>query len=145
MFIDIVSNLTDEIYDSICRLIPQLGTHKEAPTYDEILALINSEASKLLIARYPDKDSKLVGILTISIYRVPTGVRSIVEDVIVDVAMRRRGIAKTLMLVAIEIARDAGANGVALTSNPRRVEANLMYQKMGFARRKTNAYFYKLK
>ena len=145
MFIDVVSNLTDEIYDSICRLIPLLGVYKDVPTHDEIIALIDSEASKLLIARYPDKGSKIVGTLTISIYRVPTGVRSIVEDVIVDAAMRRRGVARALMLAAIEIARDAGSNGVALTSNPRRVEANLMYQKMGFARRKTNAYFYKLK
>ena len=144
MVIDVVSKLTDEIYDSICRLIPQLGTHKMMPTRDEMIALIDSETSKLLIGRYPDKDSAIVGILTISIYRVPTGVRSIVEDVVVEDAMRRCGIARALMLAAIDIARTAGANGVALTSNPQRVEANLLYQKMGFAKRETNAYFYKL-
>jgi len=144
MFIDIVSNLTDEIYNSICRLILLLGVHKKVPTYDEIVALVDSEVSKLLIARYPDKDSEIVGILTISIYRVPTGVRSIVEDFVVDVALRRRGIASALMFAAIDIARDAGANGVALTSNPQRVEANLLYQKMGFEKRETNAYFYRL-
>jgi len=144
MYIDEVTNLTDEIYDSVCKLVPQLGTYKVIPARDEILALINSEASKLLIARYPDEDSAVVGILTISIYRVPTGVRSIVEDVIVDNEMRRRGIARALMLTALDIARGAGANGVALTSNPQRVEANLLYQKMGFAKRETNAYFYKL-
>jgi len=144
MFIDEISNLTDEIYDAVCRLVPQLGIYKVIPARDEILALINSDASKLLISRYPDEDSPIVGILTISIYRVPTGIRSIVEDVIVDNAMRRRGVAKAMILAAIDIARVAGANGVALTSNPQRVEANLLYQKMGFARRETNAYFYKL-
>ena len=144
MFIDMVSGLTNEIYESVCSLVPQLGAHKVVPTRDELMALIDSEASVLLTARYPDKDSDVIGILTISIYRVPTGVRSIVEDVIVDASMRRRGVAKALMLAAIEIARDAGANGVALTSNAQRVEANLLYQNMGFAKRETNAYFFKL-
>jgi ribosomal protein S18 acetylase RimI-like enzyme len=145
MFVDKVSELTDEIYESVCRLVPQLGTHKVVPTRDELIAMIDSKASVLLTARFPDKDSDVVGILTISIYRVPTGIRSIVEDVIVDTSMRRRGVAKALMLAAIEIARDAGANGVALTSNKQRMEANLLYQNMGFSKRETNAYFYKLK
>ncbi|HKI52767.1 MAG TPA: GNAT family N-acetyltransferase [Anaerolineales bacterium] len=145
MFIGKVSELTGEIYEVVCRLVPQLGAHKVIPTQDDLTALLNSEASTLLVARYPDEESKIVGILTISIYQVPTGVRSIVEDVIVDSSVRRRGIAKALMKAAIEIARDAGANGVALTSNFQRVEANLMYQNMGFAKRETNTYFYKLK
>jgi GNAT superfamily N-acetyltransferase len=145
MFIEKVTELTDEVYKSVCRLVPQMGSHKIIPTHEELIALIDSEASTLLTARYPDKDSEIVGILTISIYRVPTGVRSIVEDVIVDDTMRRRGIAKALMNTAIEIARDAGANGIALTSNSQRAEANLLYQNMGFAKRETNAYFFKLK
>jgi ribosomal protein S18 acetylase RimI-like enzyme len=86
----------------------------------------------------------IAGILTLSVYRVPTGIRSIVEDVIVDETMRRRGIAEALMLRAIDLAREAGANGVALTSNPKREAANKLYQFMGFQKRETNAYFYKL-
>jgi ribosomal protein S18 acetylase RimI-like enzyme len=67
-----------------------------------------------------------------------------VEDVIVDESIRRRGIAEALMLHAIDLAREAGANGVALTSNPKREAANKLYQSMGFQKRETNAYFYKL-
>ena len=58
--------------------------------------------------------------------------------------MRRRGIAEALMLRAIDLARESGANGVSLTSNPKREEANKLYQAMGFQKRETNAYFYKL-
>lgn len=145
MFIEKVSEFTDEIYGAVCNLVPQLGAHKVVPSRDEVTALISSEASTLLVARYPDAQSEIVGILTISIYRVPTGVRSIVEDVIVDSSMRRRSIAKGLMNAAIELAREAGANGISLTSNSQRVEANLLYQNMGFSKRETNAYFYELK
>lgn len=144
MFIEKALELNMELYQAICQLVPQLGDHKLIPTREEMTALLASEASTLLIARYPDVQSEIVGILTISIYRVPTGVRSIIEDVIVDSSMRRRGVARKLMESAIEIAREAGAIGVALTSNPQRVEANLLYKNIGFAKRETNAYFLKL-
>lgn len=126
------------------RLIPQLGIHKVPPTSDELTALLNGNGSSLIVAREPDENSEIVGILSLTIYRVPTGVRSLVEDVVVDAHMRGRGIGNALVRYAIDLAREAGANGVALTSNPQREAANHLYQSMGFELRKTNPYFYKL-
>jgi GNAT superfamily N-acetyltransferase len=145
MHIEKVSQLTDEILEAVRRLVPFLGTHKPIPSRDELALLLDSGVSTLLLARLPASDSLIAGMLTISIYRVPTGVRSIVEDVVVDANFRNKGIARALMQSAIEIAREAGANGVALTSNPRRVEANQLYLSLGFHRRETNAYFLPLK
>jgi ribosomal protein S18 acetylase RimI-like enzyme len=144
MHIGKVSEVTEEIHNAVKFLVPQLGAHKVNPTWDELNALVRSEASTLLIARYPDENGEIAGILTLTVYRVPTGIRSIVEDVIVDEQMRRRGIAEALMLHAIDLAREGGANGVSLTSNPKREAANKLYQAMGFQKRETNAYFYKL-
>ena len=143
MHIEPVTEITDEVFEAVTRLVPQLGVHKAPPTRDELTALVKSEASTLLIARFPNADSGIAGLLCLTVYRVPTGIRSIVEDVIVDENMRRRGIAEALMLYAIELAREAGANGVSLTSNPKREAANKLYQSMGFQKRDTNAYFYK--
>ena len=107
--------------------------------------LVNSETSTLWIARYPDHSGVIVGMLTLVVYYVPTGLRSIVEDVVVEQSMRRRGIAENLLRTALEFAQQAGANGVALTSNPQREAANLLYRSLGFSERATNSYFYKLK
>lgn len=145
MYIVKASNVSDELYRALQRLIPQLTTNKTAPGWDELSALVNSEASTLLIARYPNENSDIAGILTLVIYRVPTGLRSIVEDVVVDEQMRGYGIGKALLLHAIELAREAGASGVSLTSNPRREAANHLYQSLGFKRRETNAYYLDLK
>ena len=145
MVIEEVSEVTEELLDALERLIPQLSAHKAAPTQDELTKLVISESSSLLIARVPDEKSGIVGMLALAIYRVPTGVRSIIEDVVVDETMRRRGIAEAMMRRAIELAQDAGADGVALTSNSQRVAANRLYQSMGFKRRETNAYYYDLK
>ena len=145
MHIEMVSEVTGELLDALDRLIPQLSAHKKAPTWHELTALINSESSTLLIARYSDEKNTIAGMLTLVIYRVPTGTRSIIEDVVVDESMRRQGIAVALLKRAIQMAREAGAGSVSLTSNSQRAAANQLYQSMGFKRRETNAYSYDLK
>jgi ribosomal protein S18 acetylase RimI-like enzyme len=145
MHIEKVSDVTNEIYAAIKLLVPQLGAHKVIPTRDELNALVQSESSTLLVVRYPDESSEIVGMLTLAVYRVPTGVRSIVEDVIVDEKMRRRGIAEALMRRAIDLAGQAGAAVLTLSSNPTREAANKLYQSMGFEKRETNSYLYKIK
>ena len=145
MYIGKVSDLTDKLYEALQHLIPQIGIHKTPPTREELSALLKAQGATLLIACEPDESGEIVGILSLTVYRVPTGLRSIVEDVVVDEKMRRRGIGEALVRHAIDLARDAGVNGVSLTSNPQREAANQLYQSMGFERRNTNPYFYKLK
>jgi ribosomal protein S18 acetylase RimI-like enzyme len=49
------------------------------------------------------------------------------------------------MTRAIELAREAGASNVSLTSNPSREAANSLYRNMGFQQRETNLYIFHLK
>jgi ribosomal protein S18 acetylase RimI-like enzyme len=145
MYIQKVSEVTEELHAALQRLVPQLGAHKVPPTREELKDLVESESSTLLVAHDPDEGGRIAGILCLTVYRVPTGMRSIIEDVIVDGPLRRQGIGEALVRHAIDLAREAGADGVSLTSNPRREAANLLYQAMGFQLRQTNPYFYRLK
>lgn len=145
MHIEKASAVTEELYEALQRFVPQLGAHKVPPTWEELQKLLDSESSTLLVARAAEESSRIAGILCLTVYRVPTGMRSIIEDVVVDETMRRRGIGEALVRQAIELAREAGADGVSLTSNPQREAANSLYQAMGFQLRKTNPYFFKLK
>lgn len=145
MYIERVSEATEELQHVLQRLVPQLGVHKIPPTLEELDELIKSESSTLLAARYPDENGTLAGILSLIVYRVPTGLRSIIEDLVVDEKLRTRGIGEALIRYAMELAREAGADGLSLTSNSRREAANHLYQSLGFELRKTNPYFYKLK
>ncbi len=145
MYIAKVSEVTEELYEALQRLIPQLGAHKTPPTFEELNQLVNSESSTLLVARHSKEDDPILGILCLTIYRVPTGLRSIIEDVIVDERARRQGLGEALVRHAIDLAYKAGAEGVSLTSNPQREAANQLYKSMGFELRKTNPYFYRLK
>lgn len=139
--VELISAATDELLDALARLIPQLKISSPRLTRDVLTALVSSDASTLLAAR--DDSGQIVGALTLVVYRAPTGVRARIEDVVVDEAARGRGIAVELVRRALEIARQKGADGVALTSNPRREPANRLYQKVGFKKWETNVYFYK--
>ena len=141
MQIDVVHQVSDELFDAFQRLVPQLTTNNPPPSRDDLSALVNSEATTLLLARA--EDDSILGAASVTVYRVPTGVRAILEDVIVDESARGQGIAVALVQRALEVARVKGADGVGLTSNPRREAANQLYQKVGFKKWDTNVYFYK--
>jgi ribosomal protein S18 acetylase RimI-like enzyme len=132
---------TEELFRAFQDLIPQLTTNHPPPTRSNMDALIASPGSILLIARGMD-DGPIVGVATLIVYRVPTGVRARLEDLIVDGSARGLGIGAALTSEALRIARESGADGVALTSSPRREVANRLYQKLGFKRWETNLYLY---
>jgi ribosomal protein S18 acetylase RimI-like enzyme len=138
MQIEIVTQADAELYDAFQRLVPQLTNNNPPPSLDELTALIREPASTLMVAR--GDAGKIIGALTLTVYRVPTGVRSIIEDVIVDNSARGGGVGEALMKRAIEVAREKGASNISLTCNPMRESANKLYQRMGFMKRETNAY-----
>ncbi len=141
MQIELASRVTDELLDALARLIPQLKVSSPRLTRDDVAALVSSDSVSLLTARGDAGD--ILGMLTLIVYRVPTGVRARLEDVVVDESARGQGIAVALVERALEIARAKGADGVALTSNPQREAANRLYQKVGFKRWETNVFLYK--
>jgi ribosomal protein S18 acetylase RimI-like enzyme len=145
MYIGKVHEVTEELHKAFLQLVPQLGKHKTPPTQEELQKLVNSESSTLIVAHRDREDDQIVGALCLTIYRVPTGVRSIIEDLIVDENARRQGVGQALIQYAIGLAREAGAARVTLTSNPLREAANQFYISMGFELRATNPYVYRLK
>ena len=91
-----------------------------------------------------DGQGRIVGMLTLVVFRIPTGVRAWIEDVVVDSAVGRRGVGEALTRAALDLAGTCGALTVDLTSRPSREAANRLYQKVGFEPRETNVYRYRL-
>ena len=141
MQIEVVTKADEELREAFQRLVPQLTDKNPPPSLDLLTALVKSDSSTLMVAR--DARGRIIGALTLAVYRVPTGIRSIIEDVIVDKSARGQGIGEALTRRALEIAKEAGAAHVTLTSNPIREAANRLYLRVGFKKRKTNAYQYK--
>jgi GNAT superfamily N-acetyltransferase len=139
-----VSQATDELVEAFQRLMPQLSSSAAVPTFAELQDIATSRASILFIARDPEKGGRIVGSLTLVVFRIPTGVRAWIEDVVVDTELRGRGIGEALTRAALERAKQEGAKTVDLTSRPSREAANRLYQRVGFVQRVTNLYRYDL-
>ena len=134
------TKMTDELYESFIRLVPQLSSSNPPPTQAELQEIVDSPAVILLMAR--DNAGVLVGSLSLVVFRIPTGVRAWIEDVVVDQNARGQGIGEALTQTALDKARELGVKTVDLTSRPSREAANRLYQRVGFQPRQTNLYRY---
>lgn len=135
------TEVTPELVAAFAQLIPQLSSSNPPPSAAELAEIIASPATQLLLAI---EDGAILGGLTLAIFRIPTGLRAWIEDVVVDGAARGKGVGEALNNDALRRAREAGATTVDLTSRPSREAANRLYQRLGFQARQTNVYRYDL-
>lgn len=124
----------------MAKLLPQLGPGTIIPTRDHFRKITESAATHFFILEIDN--GGIAGILSLCIHPIPTGTKAWIEDVVVDKNHMGKGYGKALMLYAIEFARSQGVKAVELTSRPSRIEANRLYQNLGFAIRETNLYRY---
>lgn len=138
-----VIEVDDELVAAFERLTPQLSSSSPAPGVDELAAIVSSPATVMFIARDVDT-GRIVGSLTLALFRIPTGMRAWIEDVVVDETVRGQGVGAALNHAALERARHEGAKTVDLTSRPSREAANRLYKRLGFVQRETNVYRFSL-
>ena len=133
----IATEVTDELQEAMDRLVPQLSSSNPPPARETLQEIVDSEASILFMA---SDGTGVLGTLTLVLFRIPTGLRAWIEDVIVDTAARGKGVGRILNETAIQYAFDQGAITVDLTSRPSREAANRLYAHIGFVQRDTNVY-----
>jgi len=141
--VEIATTLTPAMVEAVHRLVPQLSRSSPPPTEAELGEIVASPATDLFLALADD--GTIVGVSTLTTFRIPTGLRAWIEDVVVDEAARGIGIGRTLTQAMLDRAQDLGCVTVDLTSRPSREAANRLYAKMGFAPRETNIYRYDLR
>jgi ribosomal protein S18 acetylase RimI-like enzyme len=134
----IADQVDDELVVAFERLIPQLSSSSPPPSREQLEEIVASPATDLLIAR--DEAGTIVGSLTLVLFRIPTGLRAWIEDVVVDASARGQGVGETLNRYAIDVAAEHGARTVDLTSRPSREAANRLYLRLGFQKRESNVY-----
>ena len=137
--VEVVQEASDEVAGALGRLVPQLSASAVQPDQAAVQRIVSSEAITLLAARL---DGRIVGLLTLAMFPIPTGFRAWIEDVIVDEAARGQGIGEALTKEALDLAEAAGARTVDLTSRPSREAAGRLYERVGFAERSTRIYRY---
>ena len=136
--IEEATEMFEGLMPAMAGLVGQLSSSASVPSPAEIEEIVRSPACHLLLAR--DAGGAIVGMLSLVVFRIPTGVRARIEDVVVDQDARGRGVGEKLSLDAIRLANELGARTVDLTSRPSREAANRLYRRLGFVERESNVY-----
>ena len=135
-----VLNSSEKVLEDINQLLSQLSKSAKPLNLDDLEGLIECSSTHLYFA---EEDEMVLGMLSLVVFQIPTGVRAWVEDVVVHGKARGKGVGKMLTLTALSEAKQLGALTVDLTSRPSREVANKLYMSVGFEPRITNVYRYR--
>ncbi len=120
------------------ELIGQLDATTVVKEQSLYKAVLNGFVSK----KY-DGD-KLIGFGWIFSRQTALRKQAVVEDMIVDEVYRGKNLGGAILEDLIEWAKEQKVEVIELTTNPKRIAANNLYQKHGFVLHPTNHYLYKV-
>lgn len=126
--------------EAFARLLPQLSPRLGALAPGRAEAIASAPGTALLVA---ECDGRIVGMLTLVWYDVPSGRKAWIEDVVVDAAARRCRAGEALVRAAIARAAAEHAVRLQLTSAPAREAARALYRKLGFEEARTGVFVLK--
>lgn len=119
---------------TIARLMQGLGFEHSVAEIGRRLAMAPDRASDpALVAEADGHAAGLIALHIAPLLFYPKPLARI-TTLVVDVAMRRRGIGRALIEAAIALADAAGCDTLELTTGLQREEAQAFYQALGFER-----------
>lgn len=130
MEISIVDRVDEALCEAFARLMPQLSPRVRVPERGELERIVGSGTTRIF--RATDDAGRIVGVLSLALYEVPSGRCAWIEDVVVDRTARGCGAGRLLVEAAIGHAAAQGVGKLSLYSHPSRTAAHALYRKMGF-------------
>lgn len=139
--VSLATTANDALVQAFARLLPQLSANAAPLSKADLDEIIHAPGNHVFIARMAP-EQRIVGTLTLVHFRVPTGIRAWIEDVVVDEQARGLKVGMALTRAAIAKSRELKARTLDLTSSPGRMSAHHLYESAGFAMRDTRVYRY---
>lgn len=130
-----IETLTDALQTEVANLYRQLNADNKQRPLKEILQTDNNVL--FVICKI---DNQVVGTALLSTYKVISGYRGMVDDVVVDTAQRGKGIGRKLMEKLLEEAKSLGLDELFLSTGHHRSPAISLYKSLGFTIRESGFY-----
>lgn len=132
---DLTANMESQMVNLFRQLNPDLKLNPLA----KILA--NTEQLSLV---YCQEGAQIIGMASMCTYSVLSGSKGWVEDVVVDINSRGKGIGRKLMEKLLSIAQQKNLTEVLLFTGNHRESAIHLYQKLGFVASESGMYRLKI-
>lgn len=138
--VEILKESSEKTVGEVNTLTGQLGLAGMPPKPMSVKELEEMLAQKNLYCLVVRDRDRIIGLTVLYLTRIPTGVIAESEDLVVDEGYRKWGVGPLLIEKSVELAEKAGAKHISLRTSPKRVEANKMYDALGFQKKETNFY-----
>ncbi len=129
------NEVTDELQSQLTSLYKQLNEELQQMP---LKALFNKEDS-IHVAVCMD-GQRLVGIAMMATYKVISGFKGMIEDVVVSSSHRGKGIGRKLMEKLLEEAEQLNLDAILLFSGHHRTAAISLYKSLGFTLKDSGLY-----
>jgi ribosomal protein S18 acetylase RimI-like enzyme len=141
MKIDIlkIQDLTPNRETLISNLFKQLGGEKEQTNLKEVL----EEENRITLA-FCEDNNEVIGIASMCTYKVISGKKGWIEDVVVDEQYRGQGIGRKLMEKLLEEGKKKGLTEILLFTEDHRIPAIKLYSDLGFQLKESRIYTLKI-
>ncbi len=136
MLIQELRTYTPSQFDEIKQLMAELS-ERVVFTERELKNVLADANCHLYVIINEDH---IIGCASLCIFHSPTGRKASVEDVVVSSSFRGQHLGRQLLQHIIDQAKSFAPVELHLTSNPKRVSANCLYQSLGFQKKETNCY-----
>ena len=153
MEIQELQDYTQTQFEDLKQLMTELSDRVNFTQADMMLVLKDSNCHLYVIlesltpspcvshdCKSPKGEGRIIGCAALCVFHSPTGTKASIEDVVVSSAYRGQHLGKQLMEYVLEQAKAYAPIELHLTSNPKRVAANKLYQSIGFQKKETNCY-----
>lgn len=141
MKIDIlkIQDLTLRRETLISNLFKQLGGEKEQINLKEVL----EEENRITLA-YCEANNEVIGIASMCTYKVISGKKGWIEDVVVDERYRGQGIGRKLMEKLLAEGKKKDLTEILLFTEDYRIPAIQLYSDLGFKLKDSRIYTLKI-
>jgi len=126
-------------WEDVKKLVSQLDSTAEVKEQSFYKAVLTGYVAKV------EEKGRLLGMGWAFPRQTILRNQAIVEDMIVDESQRGKGLGEKILLDLIAQGKKDGVEVFELTTNPKRIAANGLYQKVGFKLHLTNHYLLNLR
>ena len=121
------NDLNIDIKEQVSELFRQLSPNKIQLDLEEIL----NEKNQITIA-YCENNNKIIGIALMCTYKVISGNKGWIEDVVVDSTSRGKGVGRKLINLLVQVGKEKELSEILLFTEDHRLAAINLYSSIGF-------------
>lgn len=134
------NEITEKLQSQLSTLYLQLNSELRQLSLKDILVVPDNLDVVVCL-----EDDMLIGIAMMAKYKVVSGYKGMIEDVVVSQDHRGKGIGRKLMELLLQRAKECELDDVLLFSGHHRTAAITLYKSLGFTLKNSGLYVKKMK